>query len=329
MSAPVRQVTVETDESGCLRVAWELAGGATAIDVAVGPTPDHIDHEHAVAVGAGTTSVYLRDLPPGRHYVSVSPRGSGGAAVAADRRLPFEGLQNFRDLGGYPTSRGTTTRWGLVFRADSLHKVTAADLEVFAALGMRRVFDLRGDEERARDPNPFESIQLALIGQPREEQPRRAVDGLQDAVDGERVLRDLYVGMLEHSATLIGRLLSDMAGAGALPAVFHCHAGKDRTGVVAALLLLALGVDREVVLDDYELTRRYRRLEHQADSYERLVALGMAPEAAAGVLTTPRWAMRDTIDAVDEIHGGIEAYLTGPAGMAPSTLDRLRTLLTV
>jgi protein-tyrosine phosphatase len=322
-------VTVETTGPGALDVSWQLDGPDAPLDLAVGTTPEGIDHVHTRHIEPGTTSVRLTDLPPGRLFVSVSVHGAGGAVVAADRRLVFEGLQNFRDIGGYPATDGTTTRWGLVFRSDSLHKLTPVDHDEFERLGMRTVYDLRGDDERATNPNPFDAVHLAIVGQAQRDRARAVADGdAEPIVDGERMLRDLYVGMLEHSSALFGRLIGGLVDRAKLPAVFHCHAGKDRTGVAAALLLLALGVDRELVLDDYELTRRYRTFEHQQDSYSRLLSIGLTPEAAAGVLTAPRWAMRDTLDALDTRHGGIEAYLTGAAGMTRRDLQRLRATLT-
>jgi protein-tyrosine phosphatase len=144
------------------------------------------------------------------------------------------------------------------------------------------------------------------------------------AADGERILRDMYVGILEHSAANVAAVLRRLVDPEEVPAVFHCHGGKDRTGVVAAVLLLALGVDRETVLDDYEATRRYRRPEHQQDSLATLLANGVSPEAAAGVLGTPRWAMAAAVDALDEVYGGVERYLLDVAGLTPSELAALR-----
>jgi protein-tyrosine phosphatase len=145
--------------------------------------------------------------------------------------------------------------------------------------------------------------------------------------DGERMLRDMYVGILDHSSAQIGVILRGIADPAGVPAVFHCHGGKDRTGVVAAVLLLALRVGRETVLDDYEATRRYRLLTDQQDSLANILAAGVAPEAAAGVLGTPRWAMAAAVDAIDDVHGGIDAYLAGPAGLAASELSALRARL--
>ena len=131
--------------------------------------------------------------------------------------------------------------------------------------------------------------------------------------------------MLVHSAALFGQLLTGLVDPQNRPAVFHCHAGKDRTGVVAAVLLRLLGVDRDVVLDDYELTARYRLRSQQEGTFQRLVKLGLTPEAAASVLGTPRPAMAAALDAVDEV--GVEGWLLGPAGMARADLDRLRRSL--
>ncbi len=247
--------------------------------------------------------------------------------VIDQRRVPFEGATNFRDLGGYPTHGGGTTRWGLVYRADSLHALTAADIELFERIGTPTVFDLRRDEERAVRPGPFPTVHVCVLsklengGQPDD----RAA--LVEHEHGEQLLRGLYRGMLSHAAPEFGRMFTMMADPTGLPAVFHCHAGKDRTGIAAALLLEWLGVDRQTVLDDYVLTLTYRPRNVQESSYQRMVDMGMGPEAASAVLGAPRWAMEETLSDLDELYGGIEAYLTGPAAMSRSTMERLRDVL--
>jgi protein-tyrosine phosphatase len=217
-----------------------------------------------------------------------------------------------------------------VFRADALHGLSPEDVRLYEHLRLRTVFDLRSDVEREERPNPFPSRALTVIGRPAD------ADGSAMAVptptwttatDGERVLHELYVGLIEHAAAQIGELFGVLAGVDGLPAVFHCHAGKDRTGIIAALLLEALGVDRDLILDDYELTSRYRLRKHQERTYERLLESGISPEAAAGVLTAPRWAMEHALDELDRRFGGIESYLTGPAGMQPVDIETLRLRL--
>jgi protein-tyrosine phosphatase len=325
----VRQVSVEQDDAGSVVVEWTLTGTPCDLDIAVGATPNFSDHVHVCSVRAGETSVRFEGHDHSRMYVSIRAHG-GDVVVAAARRVAFEGVQNFRDLGGYPTSDGGHTVWGQIYRADSLHKLTEQDLVAFGHLGIRRVYDLRSDAERESHPNPFDSLQYAVIGQPAD-RDRRAIDPdlFRAAGDGEDLLHTLYLGMLEHSASLLGEVLSGLARADHRPAVFHCHAGKDRTGVVAALVLLVAGVDRDLILDDYELTRRYRTPDHQRDSLDNLLAHGMSPEAAAGVLAAPRWAMEGALDAIESTYGGIRPYLVELAGMQPDVVDELRRVIVV
>ncbi|HEU0042708.1 MAG TPA: tyrosine-protein phosphatase [Jiangellaceae bacterium] len=329
MQTTVARVEVETQADGLALVRWELEGTPVPVDVATGPTPDHIDHTHEATIPPGQTELRVTGRGDGRLFVSVSPHGTGPAVVAADRRVPFEGIQNFRDLGGYRTRSGEAVRWGLVFRADALHGLSTGDLALYGELGLRVVYDLRRDLEREQLPNPVPSRPLTITGQPAGAEPAVLAEAAArlTTADGERFLLQMYLGLLEHSAGQIGELYTGLAAGDGLPAVFHCHGGKDRTGIVAALLLEALGVERETVLDDYELTARYRRREHQESTFGRLLESGMTPEAAAGVLSAPRWAMAQALDDLDRRYGGVEAYLTGPAGVTAADLQVLRERL--
>jgi protein-tyrosine phosphatase len=312
-------VNVDRDEDGTLVVSW-MSAHDIAVDVAVGTTATADDHE--VVVTTMTSPLRLDGVGPGRVYVSLTP-ADDHTMVVAERRIPFVGITNLRDLGGYPTADGGTTRWGQVFRADALHKLTADDLEAFAALGVHTVFDLRGDVERDEFPGPVPSRHVPISGRPAGVTAPPPPDDM-SAADGEQLLRDMYVGILEHSAANLAAVLRGLADPDGVPAVFHCHGGKDRTGVVAAVLLRALGVDRETVLDDYEATRRYRHPEDQRDSLANLLANGVSPEAAAGVLGTPRWAMAAAVDALDDVYGGVERYLLEVAALTPVEVAALR-----
>ena len=243
-----------------------------------------------------------------------------------DRHIPLDGITNLRDLGGFVTADGGTTRWNVVYRSDALHKLTERGLATFQHLGVRSVFDLRGDSERDAFPNPVDSLHVPIAGRAAGAvAPRR--DGQISAEDGERMLRDTYVGILEHSVSSIATIVRSIADDCGTPALFHCHGGKDRTGVVAAVVLTAVGVPRDDVLDDYEATRRYRTIDHQQDSYAVMLANGMSPEAAAGALGTPRWAMAAVLDEIDARYGGVERYLTEVLGVTSQDLHRLRTVL--
>jgi protein-tyrosine phosphatase len=258
----------------------------------------------------------------------VTPAAQGHRPPTGDRRITFDGAHNVRDLGGYPTRDGGHTRWQLVYRADGLQNLTSRDLATFETLGISTVFDLRSDAERVARPNRVESIPWCVMT-PVEDAGVAAADreGMRDGFAGEQHLRAIYSNLLTYSAPMFAGLFRDMGRPGGVPILFHCHAGKDRTGLVAALLLDMLGVPRDVVLDDYELTSRYRLREHQQDSYENLITSGMAPAAAAGVLGAPRWAMAETLDQLDDEHGGVSRYLTERGGLEADMVGRLRLLL--
>lgn len=109
--------------------------------------------------------------------------------------------------------------------------------------------------------------------------------------------------------------------------MIHCLGGKDRTGLTTALLLTALGVEREVVLEDYLLTNDYRGAANVPEVVELFVESGMARKAAEGVLSAPQWTMEKALMVLDEAYGGIESYLLGPGRMSPVRLAALRAAL--
>jgi len=248
--------------------------------------------------------------------------------LSRDRHIPFEGATNFRDLGGYPTRDGGSTRWGVVYRSDGLQALTDDDIVRFRSLGVRVVYDLRRDDEREVRPNRVDSLDFCVMTPASQAgAPPIDISSAGDERGGEQLLRAIYRDMLVYSGRVIGTMFSGLSSPPGVPAVFHCHAGKDRTGVVAALLLTALRVPRDVVLDDFELTARYRLREHQSESLERMVDRGMVMEAAVGMLGAPRWAMAETLEQLDDQFGGIDDYLLGLGGLDADTLARLRAHL--
>jgi protein-tyrosine phosphatase len=263
-----------------------------------------------------------------------------------DRLVPLEGALNFRDLGGYVGDGGRTVRWGRVFRSDSLHQLTEADLGVLRTLGLRAVFDLRQSIERTRQPTVIPASHghravhlvvgqdaVAEAGTPLAEEDPETDRWLLDAIlagslpePDDGYLVGLYDQFVVAGAPAYGALLTYLAQDDALPALFHCAAGKDRTGIAAALLLSVLGVDDETILDDYELSNLYR-LDRRLDMLRPTIeAAGADVEDVRPFLSARRPVLETTLDRL-RADGGVEAYLLGPAAMQAATLDRLRTLL--
>jgi protein-tyrosine phosphatase len=274
----------------------------------------------------------LPGLGPGRHYISVAPAGGGAAVLAAERVMPLEGATNFRDLGGYRTGDGGRTRWGLVFRADAPDRLTEADLAAIDQLGLRVAFDLRTDDERTQAPSALPAAvrhePFAIGGDASRTNPLGELfrSGRGDALPDD-FLHQVYLDMGEQDAPVLGQVLTGLAAPDGVPAVIHCTAGKDRTGMAAALLLSVLGVDDATVLDDYALSRVYFSERRMARLLPQLAALGLDLERYHAVFGAPRHAMATTLDTLRGRYGSVEDYLIERGGVTPETIAALRTRL--
>ena len=169
-----------------------------------------------------------------------------------NRRIELEGCLNFRDLGGYPTEDGRSLRWRQLFRSDALHLLTPRDVRILREeLRLGAIVDLRSSSELGSDGRgPLESEAIRFHHVP-------LFDGID--LSGERrtealTLSDRYYLLAEFARDAIGRVVNTLAFADA-PALYHCAAGKDRTGVISAVLLGLLGVRDEVIVADYALTQ--------------------------------------------------------------------------
>ena len=241
------------------------------------------------------------------------------------RIIALDAVHNFRDLGGYPTADGRTTRWRRLFRADALYRLTGDDVDAVRPLGLRTVVDLRTPEEvelRGRfpvDDHPLELHHVSVIDV-------TAVPHGADTDDAVLQLRRAYLGMLTQRPERFAHAIELLGAPGAMPAVFHCAAGKDRTGVTAMLILGALGVSAELVAADYGLT---------AEGTARTIAWARreAPELLARLSTTPAAMLASAPEAMYQVmqqligeHGSIREYVLH-IGVLPETLARLEAEL--
>jgi protein-tyrosine phosphatase len=331
MGTVVLAVEVVGDGAGGLDVSWELTGGGP-VELAVGLAPGSIDHAHPVARVADATRVSLAGLGPGRHYVSVAPTDGGAAVLAAERVLPLEGMDNFRDLGGYRTRDGGRTRWGVVFRADAPDQLTPADLAAIDRLGLRVAYDLRTDAERGQAPSALPAVirreAFGIGGEAARTASLAALftGGRPEAIPAD-FLHRVYLEMAEQDAPVFGRVLTGLAEPLGAPAVIHCTAGKDRTGLAAALLLSVLGVDDPTVLADYTLSRVYFTERRMARLLPTLTKLGLDLDCYHAIFGAPGHAMAATLAALRSQYGSVPDYLVQRAGMAPETFAALRAAL--
>lgn len=242
-----------------------------------------------------------------------------------ERCVRLSGASNFRDLGGYVGYAGRPVRWRRLFRSDHLAALTPADAQSLHALGVVRAFDFRGVSERAAFAYALPGVvQHALPIEPTVVQRLKDLLEAGNAVTAAttvELMQHTYHAFVHHNAARFGELFAQMLQNDA-PLVFHCTAGKDRTGFAAALILLALGVSREVVMQDYLLTNDYYRMPVLDES--------RTPREVLNVLWRVQEEFLDAaLHAVDEDFGGVDAYLARQLGLGEPERVRLRELYLV
>jgi protein-tyrosine phosphatase len=236
------------------------------------------------------------------------------------RRIAVAGTLNFRDVGGYPLAAGGVTAWRKLLRSDGLHRLGAGATERLAALRLRTVLDLRTSGEAQSAPSPLEefaglgalTMHLSLLGED--------LDALPAA------LGEIYDYVVDQRGESIAAAIRTLARPGGLPALVHCTAGKDRTGIVVAFALAAVGVPDQVVAADYALSSLYLDPLHTPAIAQVREGTGLGERLTAALLASPPALIMRTLERARRHGGSIEGYLTGH-GVPGAELAALRSAL--
>ncbi|RRH74305.1 tyrosine-protein phosphatase [Falsigemmobacter faecalis] len=235
-----------------------------------------------------------------------------------DRRLPIEGAFNLRDLGGYALQGGAETRWGQALRADGLGRLTHGDIDLLLARGLRRVIDLRAPAEARQHPGKLSGISgIEVINLPL----YNDLAPMREITDPEP-LPGFYRNIIAARGEMVAEVFQAIAETGEGAVMFHCTAGKDRTGLIAALWLALAGAEREVILADYALTGELIPgliTLFNAD----LAARGIDPELIRPMLGCEPHYMEEALEFITTTYGDIPAYLR-EIGLSSDVLTTLR-----
>ena len=236
------------------------------------------------------------------------------------RWVDLDGAFNFRDVGGYLVGGQARVRWGSVYRSDALHHLSAADLKTLESLGVERVIDLRSPKEITTvgrgglGEGQVEYLTMSVI-------PTAGSEAIGAPTSDN--LSERYMWYLDVGHGAIAESFEVLAMPGSGPVVFHCAAGKDRTGVLAALLLRVLGASDDDIVADYVMTDRALPaiLDRLARDPVHGAAVAKIPDSRRMVRPD---AMRGFLQLLDREHGGARAWLE-EAGVAPRSLDALES----
>ena len=244
-----------------------------------------------------------------------------------DRHQPFEGIHNFRDLGGYPTRHGAPTRFRTVFRSATLHNATPADRQRLAALGVAQTIDLRSRHELERDGlYDFSADGIERRHVPVSEDIDMSPEQLLAryrlySIDVTRA----YAAILTRGRNAYRRVFTILAD-DPRPLAYHCSGGKDRAGVLSALILSVAGVDRELIIADYALTTRYLP-EPPAERITQFTRMyGLTAEEFSAMHASAPDSMARTLAMIDRDYGSPEGYLQ-TIGVTPDEIAAVRARL--
>lgn len=319
---------------GTIRLDWT---GAQAVAVLVSDNPDAAKRAMRPLATASGASVDLAAPVSPRPYFLVTA-ADGRQTRVAERLLPLEGGRNFRDIGGYRAADGRQVKWGKIYRSGVMSGLTMNDIAYLQKLGIVAICDLRNPQERASEPSPF----LGKPGAPKvvatdydmsaSMAAFMAMKTREDAIQG---FADAYVGFLDllvpHYTDMFARLVANQG-----PLAMNCSAGKDRTGMGAALVLSVLGVPRETVLADYALTQvytppsAYMKSMAQGRStggltHEQAQAMARLPtEVLQVIMGSDPEVMRRALDAVDVKFGGPVALAKARFGLTDEKIAKMR-----
>lgn len=294
-------------------------------------SPDGFSPDNSVAGFA--RELLASDLYPGRRSYFHILDEAGGHFVTAPRDLGFESVRNFRELGGYLAADGRRVRWGRFYRSARLGGITPEEKQRFAQLGIRVVLDLRSDGEIAQMPDPvFEGSEQKVISaliQKNKQQVNLDPSVLftfspEEMLEDDAAFTERYRQMPFDNEAY--HYLFDKLEKGETPVLFHCTAGKDRTGVAAMLILLALGVSWETIKEDYMLTNLFCGdiLDEVLDKYYK----PGQPEHVRHFLTCIAGVELRNLEAAYESvlarYGDVQRYFSEEFGLQGARLERLR-----
>jgi protein-tyrosine phosphatase len=320
--APV-QAGCERLADGRLRLDW--AGPAMEVRLAERP-----DGPFTRVLARHADSGWSAEAPVRpRPYFRLT--GRAGTTETAERVLPLQGGRNFRDLGGYRSADGRMVRWGQLYRSGSMVGLTEADYGYLSALGVKVICDFRSTAERQQEPTRWSGPQMIARDYDMDLASLRPAAG--EAPSPEQMrgrMLQLYEELPYQQAESYRRMFAELA-AGRTPLAFNCSAGKDRTGVAAALILTTLGVSRDQVLADYALTDKvvdYEAVMRRSNAAAGFTGVAaMAPELRRPMMRADPAYLQRALDTLAKREGSVEGFIRTRLGVTPAQTAALRARL--
>ena len=246
-------------------------------------------------------------------------------ADSAARLVPVEGAINLRDVGGYATQDGKHVKWGRIYRSAAIDQLTDADMDTLAKRNIYSVVDFRGYEESAKAPDRLlpNTVYLRLPAG----SDQNSMDMFKDLKNGEEALKQFY-GKTDVLVPRYKPFFQQLLNLPDTTAVlYHCTAGKDRTGIATALLLSALDVPQEKIMEDYLASNVYRAANNK-EMIEQMVKMGLDRHVAEDMAAVKPSYLEATFAAIQKQYGSVAKFLKNQLGLDQEAITRLKAKFT-
>ncbi|MCY6371166.1 tyrosine-protein phosphatase [Clostridium ganghwense] len=331
-----KNVNIIRDNDNKIKISWNLEENLEKVNIYWSKTPNiNADEEYITSV-EGKASVTFDDPDiKRRNYFILKAKGYV-PEVIAEVLIPFKGVNNFRDLGGYKTKYGRRVKWNTFYRSDQLAGLTKEDIEYLKNLGVKTIFDYRSKAEVDQKPDPLidgiENINISAM-RSLDNQDRnfdmisiiKKTRSLKSLGNPCEFLKNGYIEMVSDNKAF-KKLMEYIEYPDKMPIIQHCTAGKDRTGIGSALILLALGVSEETVIEDYLLTNIYRSHKNESliKSIQPILKDEESIEICKALMEVRREYIESSLNTIKETYGSIEKYLEEEYGLSEEKRNKLQ-----
>lgn len=319
-----------------VNISWKSEKELNQVKIYWNKTPEINGIEEYIATVEGKEAVIFDDPDTNRRNYFILKAEGYVPEIVAEVLIPFKGTNNFRDIGGYKTKDGRRVKWNIFYRSDELAGLTEEDIEYLKNLGIKTILDYRSKGEVNAKPDPLiEGIEnLNISGMKSLDNSDVNFDlfslikeskSLKTLGKPEELLKKSYLEMVFENKAF-KKLMEYIEHPDKMPIIQHCTAGKDRTGIGSALILLALGVPEETVIEDYLLTNIYRSNMNEAliKSLSNLLMDEDSKEIFKALMEVRKEYIESALNTIKERYGSIDEYLEKEYGFNKEKRARLQ-----
>lgn len=271
-----------------------------------------------------------------RPYFNVITKND--TTTLANRNIYFKKVDNFRDIGGLTTKDGTMVQWGKIYRSDNLSQLRKSEFDKFNNLNIQTVFDLRtATEIKGKDdnlPNGVKYVHASLVEDDADVINQMRGKVLRGEVSNEQsvaLMQDLYTSIISDNIPMLRQFINQVLDANA-PVLYHCSAGKDRTGITTVLILSILNVDRQIIIDEYLMSDYYRRQRVESTlkkaKMAKIVKPHIALKAIQNFMSVDERYIQTAFDEIDTKYGGMDNFIRNQLGISDARRKELIKKLT-